>query len=169
MKRVVAYLLTCVLLVQIAGFYLFLAGRLAYLHEQSRAQLKDKPIELLQRLELSEHQYRQARVNPREVKLEGKMYDIARLERVHGRVILYAEHDEAEDNLLAFVNKVFEIASADDKPLPPHFIKWLFVHYLIGCRVELSAPSAHRMEPTGWVASRPPLWVDAQDTPPPKV
>jgi hypothetical protein len=118
MKRFYGLLLTFLLLMQVAGFYIFFVGRLAQLQEASRESLKLKPIELLQRIELSEEDYQKVRVNHREIKLNGAMYDIGRLERINGRVILYAEHDEAEDNLFAFLEEILTRASGDDASIP---------------------------------------------------
>lgn len=168
MKKVVALALTCLLLVQVAGFYLFMAGRIAYLHEQSRERLKEKPIALLERIELSEQHYREARVNHREIKLNGKMYDIGHMERLPGCVILYAERDEAEEDLFAFIQEVFYNAAADDEPVPSHVITLTSLQYLVvGC-MRLPGRPCELFVHRGAFDSRLIVSVAAQDTPPPE-
>ncbi len=168
MRRVFALALTILLSVQIAGFYLFLAGRLAYLHAQSRVLLRQKPIELLERIELSEPEYRQVRVNEREIKVNGKMYDIGRLERMGGRVIVYAEHDKAEDNLMAFIHEILKRAAADDSPLPAQLGKLLSLHYVPAALMGLYTRGYEVLVHRFFFDSRLSLFSTVQDTPPPE-
>ncbi len=107
------------LLLNIAGAYVYFFVRLQQIKTQIRAELKYKPVEELEVLELTANAFQQALVEEHEIEVDGKMYDIARVERKDGRVIVYALHDEAEDNLLSLLDAILKNATKDKKPVPP--------------------------------------------------
>jgi hypothetical protein len=91
------------LLVNISGFYGYFIVRLNQLHEESREALKYLPDSELDHFVLSPQEFKKARVNEREVLINGKMYDIARVHTGSEMIEVFALHDEAEDDLLAFI------------------------------------------------------------------
>jgi hypothetical protein len=155
--------------IQVAGIYLFFVVRLAQVHEESRDRLKEKPLEELERLELTEAEYAEARVNDREVKLNGKMYDIGRMVRESGKVILYAEHDEAEDDLLAFVEEIWKNSQQDQKPVPSFVIHIFTVVYLLPYPIEIVEKSGNWMFPYPCPAKQYSSYVLIKAGPPPRV
>lgn len=164
-----ALFLFLLLWIQVAGIYLFFVVRLAQVHEESRDRLKEKPLEELERLDLTETEYKEARVNHREVKLNGKMYDIGRMVRESGKVILYVEHDEAEDDLLAFVEEIWKNSQQDQKPLPS-FINHLFTSiYLLPHSVTAVGRVGKEIIPFSLSVNHYPSLVLIKDTPPPQV
>ncbi|MFZ5970056.1 MAG: hypothetical protein ACOYXA_00555 [Bacteroidota bacterium] len=118
MKRAAAFFFLSLLLLNIAGAYVYFFVRLQQIKTQMRAELKYKPVEELEVLELTQNAFQQALVGEHEIEVGGKMYDIARVERKGGRVIVYALHDEAEDNLLSLLDAILKNATKDKKPLP---------------------------------------------------
>jgi hypothetical protein len=169
MKRWMALFLFLLLWVQVAGIYLFFVARLAQVHEESRDRLKEKPLEELERLELTETEYEEARVNDREVKLNGKMYDIGRMEREPGKVILYAEHDVAEDDLLAFVEAIWNNSQQDQKPVPS-FVTHLFTSlYLLSNPITDVGRVGKEIIPFSLSVTYYPSLSLTKDTPPPRV
>jgi hypothetical protein len=169
MKRWMALFLFLLVWIQVAGIYLFFVVRLAQVHEESRDRLKEKPLEELERLELTEAEYAEARVNDREVKLNGKMYDIGRMEREPGKVILYAEQDEAEDDLLAFVEEIWKNSQQDQKPVPS-FVTHLFTSiYLLPNPVTGVGRVGEEIIPFSISVNHYPSLILTKDTPPPQV
>jgi hypothetical protein len=107
-----------VFLLHFTGFYIYFVLRLSEIHQEIRSQLKELPTEKLQIIKLSKREFQKAKEGDGEVKVDGKMYDIARIEVINENVLLYVIHDEAEDNLLSFLDEVLKNASRDKKQLP---------------------------------------------------
>jgi hypothetical protein len=169
MKRWMALFLFLLLWIQVAGIYLFFVARLAQVHEESRDRLKEKPLEELERLELTETEYEEARVNDREVKLNGKMYDIGRMQREPGKVILYAEHDVAEDDLLAFVEAIWNNLQQDQKPMPSFVTHMFTVIYLLPYPLKIVERSGEWMTPYPCPAKQYSSYILIKAGPPPRV
>jgi len=124
-KKIFGILFLSVLLLQVAGSYVYFIARLSGIRSEMREQLRHKPDEELSLLTLTQEEFRKARVDDHEVKVDGKMYDIARIVVNEDKVLVYALHDEAEDNLLAFLSEIVKRTSKDKKPLPSQLIQLL--------------------------------------------
>ncbi len=120
-----------ILLLQVAGSYVYFVVRLLGIRHEMREQLKDKPDEHLTLLTLTADEYRKAKVNDHEVRVNEKMYDIARTVVKDNKVLVYALHDEAEDNLLALLNEMVKRSSKDKKPVPSQLIQLLSLQFVI--------------------------------------
>ena len=88
---------------------------------------------------LTPEEYKQIKVNNHEVKINGKMYDHAPLQVEGDLIILYAVHDQNEDNLLSLVREVFKTASHDNKPVPPTITSYFSLLFLVTPAIELAA------------------------------
>jgi hypothetical protein len=118
MLRIVSFMLLLVFSLTFVGFYGYSIFRLVEIKAEMRAQLKLLPRNELKRISLTEHQYHRMKVGDDEIKVAGKMYDIASFELKKDSVILYALHDEAEDDLIAFLNTIIKRTTEDKKPFP---------------------------------------------------
>lgn len=113
-----------------------------------RAALKDLPQEKLEKFSMSLEEFNKVRIDEHEIKVEGRMYDIARIEQDHQRVIVYAVHDEAEDNLLSFLDEIAKRPLQDKKSPPSQILQFIGLTFLppanallynrVGKRLELS-------------------------------
>lgn len=130
-KKLIGIVFLSVLLLQVAGSYVYFIVRLSGIRSEMREQLKYKPDEELTLLTLTKEEFRKAKVNDHEVKVDEKMYDIARIVVQHDKVLVYALHDEAEDNLLALLNEMVERSSNDKKPVPSQLIQLLTLQFVI--------------------------------------
>ncbi len=117
-----------------------------------RAALQAMPQEDLTKLVLSEAEFIRARVEQHEIKVNGKMYDIARVMFENGNVTVWCLHDEAEDNLLAFLDAVSSRAHQDSSPLPQSIQQFLSLTFLIPefqfpcvCYASAKAETAYRI------------------------
>jgi hypothetical protein len=133
-----------------------------------RAQLKELPSEKLQLLKLSPTAFKEAKVDEHEIKVNGKMYDISRIEKAGDTLLVYCLHDEAEDNLLAFLNKILSLP-LKDKNAPSQVLKFTSLTFILP-----STPNFHPLP--GIQSSTNTLYkvgistfVPSLDSPPPKV
>jgi len=125
MKRLVSLLLIFSFLVHLAGAHVYFILRLYEIHMETRAQLKQLPIDQLQVLKMSLLEFEDAQVEEDEIEVEDKMYDVARIEKSGNEITVYCLHDQAEDNLLSFLDEILKKASHDKKPLPLNFLDLL--------------------------------------------
>ena len=101
-----------------------------------REQLKLLPVEKLEKILLSPEAFENARVDEHEIKIDGRMYDIARVQ-IHGdQVIVYALHDAREDSLLTFISFIIKepINKKEMKQIAPFlllvYLPTEVVHYV---------------------------------------
>lgn len=130
MKRVVAVLMLALLGAHLVGSYVYFVIRAAEIKREMRATLRATPAEELDMLVMTRAEFDAAREDEHEIKWQGRMYDVARVEPVAGQVVVYALHDEAEDNLLAFLDAVLKNSAGDKKPVPDSLFSWLSLKYM---------------------------------------
>ncbi len=130
MKKLVGIVFLSVILLQVAGSYVYFIVRLTGIRSEMREQLRYKPDEELTLFMLSREEFRKAKVDDHEVKVDGKMYDIARIVVQEDHVLVYALHDEAEDNLLTLLNEMVKRSSKDKKPVPSQLIQLLTLIFI---------------------------------------
>jgi hypothetical protein len=167
-KKILGTLFLSILLLQVAGSYVYFVVRLSGIRQEMREQLKHKPDEELTLLTLTPDEYKKSRVDDHEVKVNGKMYDIARMTVRNNQVLVYALHDEAEDNLLTLLNEMVERSSKDKKPVPSQLIQLLTLQF---------EPVVNKIpSPTGiWIKHLTPYFatlpaIDGSiESPPPRV
>jgi hypothetical protein len=105
-RKVKAILLLLILVVNASGFYVYYIIQLHRIHIEMRKALQLRPDNELEVLVLTQREFEDARVEEHEVKVHGKMYDIARIKSEGDKVKIYCLHDEKEDDLLAFVDEL---------------------------------------------------------------
>lgn len=91
-------------------------------------QLRSLPAEQLEKIYLSPEEFVRVRVDEHEIKIGGRMYDIARVHTEGDSIIVYALHDAREDNLLNFVS--FIINEPISKKEMKQFAQFLLLLYL---------------------------------------
>lgn len=130
MKKLLTIFFVGIILTQVVGCYVYFASRLISIRHEMREQLKLLPDEELAKFIFTEAEFRQAKVNDHEIKVDGKMHDIARIESKEGQLYVYAVHDEAEDNLLAFLSEIASRSSKDKKPVPSQLLKLISLQFV---------------------------------------
>lgn len=115
MKRLIALIFLVVLVLNVSGTYVFFAIRIGRIYAQRREDLKTPSSSKISRFEFSEAGFQNVRVNKREIKVDGKMYDITQITKSDGRVYVSCIHDEAEDDLFSFLDDVLEQSEKDQR------------------------------------------------------
>jgi hypothetical protein len=114
-----------ILLLNLLGFYSYFFVRLQDIHEASKAALQQIPKSELTHFVFAVEEFNSLKIEDHEIQFEGRMYDIAFTEFDGSVIHVYALHDAAEDNLLAFIKTV--VKRVDDDNQQPEFC---FVNYL---------------------------------------
>ena len=130
MKRAAVIFFLSLLLVQVGGCYIYFVGRLAAIRTEMREQLKYLPEAQLTRFQFTETEFKKAWLEDHEIKVDGKMYDIARVTEQANHIVVLALHDEAEDNLLAFLSEMVSRSANDKKPVPVEVEQLLTLSFL---------------------------------------
>lgn len=71
-----------------------------------REVIQRLPSDQLEIFRMDARTFAEARVDDHEMRVNNRMYDIARVEVKGTQLVVYAMHDEKEDNLLAFLDHV---------------------------------------------------------------
>lgn len=96
-----------------------------------RSKLKELPADQLEVIHLSNKTYQQALRDDDEIEVNGKMYDIARIEVKEKQIIVYALHDSAEDNLLSFLDHVLKNAAQDQQQVPSPLFQFSALTFIL--------------------------------------
>lgn len=131
MKRFSAFVVLLLFSLNFFGFYAYYAFRLVEIRREMRMQLQFLPEEQLNRFVFSTTEYNEVMRGDDEVQVSGCMYDIARMEMYKDSVLILALHDEAEDNLIAFIQTIVERSATDKKPLPTTVMVFFTLVYLL--------------------------------------
>jgi hypothetical protein len=130
MKRILSIAVLILLMVHFIGFYVYFATRQFQIHQQMREHIAQLPDHQLEIFKFTRGQYQRVRVNDSEIKVDGKMYDHSSPQWEGDHVILHARHDEAEDNLIAFLEEIIHTQSTDDRPVPSQLMSFFSLVYL---------------------------------------
>ncbi len=130
MKKLFAIGLVSLFLLHFAGVYTYFGVRLMAIRQEMRELLKATPDEELELIRLTKSEYEKSLHEEDELELNGKMYDIARVQVKDGVYFVYALNDGAEDNLLSFLDEVLKRSSSDKKPVPSQLISFMNWVYL---------------------------------------
>lgn len=138
MKRSTSILLLAAILVHLIGFYVYFVVRLGQIRSEMRENIALLSLEEMQVFELTTDEYESVRVNEHEVKINGRMYDHATPRLEKGMVILYAKHDEAEDDLLALLEEVVSTATSDTQEVPTELTTFFDLDFITQCSLPVS-------------------------------
>jgi hypothetical protein len=131
MKRFPALLILAILVVNAAGFYIYFVIQLNQIRSEMIHTLKFLPDDQLTILKLAKEEYEDSRVDEHEVKVNGKMYDIARIEVKGDTLIIAAMHDEKEDNLMALLGEIISKPLKSDQPVPSAVIQFITLSFIL--------------------------------------
>lgn len=139
-KKLVPFFWLALLLVHLAGFYVYFVFRLEAIHEAAKEAVHHMSDEELERLEFFPTEFARFGDEPDEIRHNGKMYDIARVEHHHGKIIVFALHDRDEDNLFRFISAVIQTAGQDHQPAPLSLTQFLMLQFIPTFRLVLPDP-----------------------------
>lgn len=115
-----------------------------------RVELSLVQTEKLTLIEVAREKFQSSWLDGMEMEWKGKMYDIARVEITDHFAKVYCLRDEAENSLLAFINKVTDTAASDKKQAPPSMQQFLSLEFLLSQKSFLSdlvsTPICHTSE-----------------------
>jgi hypothetical protein len=129
-KRTYAILMFMILFVNSAGFYVYYVVQLQQIHAEMRERLRYLPDDELELFVLSTKKYQDSKVDENELKLGGKMYDIARVKLKDDLVFVYCVHDKKEDNLLTLIGTIVSEPLEDRSDIPVTVMNFISLIFL---------------------------------------
>lgn len=129
-RRSISILLLTLLLANFAGSYIYFVFRALQIKREMRALLATLPDEELELIILTPEEFKQARVEDHEIKVHGRMFDIARVVEKDSKLYVYGVYDEDEDNLLSLLDAVLNNLQNDSTQTPPSISLFSALHYL---------------------------------------
>ena len=133
-----------------------------------KAQLRTLSNDQLTRLELSLEEYLAAKVEDHELKINGKMYDIAREELIGGKIMVDALQDEAEDSLFSFLDEITKRTTHDKARASTSLIQFTTLHFLIPNFSNLTSSVSECMHTTTGYQFSISSYCRAIESPPPR-
>jgi hypothetical protein len=118
------------LLANFTGGYVYFFVRGMQIKRDMHELLKNLPDDELELIILTPEEFKTARVEYHEIKVDGKMYDIARIQTIDEALHVYCVHDEEEDNLLTFLNAVLNNIQNDRQSIPNAIVQFTGLQYL---------------------------------------
>jgi hypothetical protein len=137
--------MVALLVVHLAGFYVYFVVRLGDLRMAMREKLADLPADQLEIISIPTTKFRSAWLLEREMELNGKMYDIARVQKQGQNILVYCLHDKDEDGLLSFISAVVEMSRQDNEQAPISVIQFFNLEFVVAdilCPYRQSVPNA---------------------------
>jgi hypothetical protein len=169
MKKIPAFLLLAVLLVNAAGFYVYYAIELNRIHREMRAKIRQMPDHALTRLSLTHQQFENSFVENDEVKVNGKMFDIGRIKTTSDSVIVFALHDEKEEDLMAFVNDIVSKPFDQKSGVTEFVVNYIGLNYLPGQQVREFSTEGSSITHFSQYTHSSNVWFRRVDFPPPRM
>jgi hypothetical protein len=130
-KKYTSLLLVGVLVIHLAGFYVYFMVRLGDLRMKMREKLAELPADQLEAVRIPLHLFKTSWIEDKEIKWQGKMFDVARVERQDNIVIVYCIHDKDEDNLLSFIGAVIDMSQQDTQSTPSSVTQFFSLKYIL--------------------------------------
>lgn len=133
-----------------------------------RARLATMPDEELEVVMLTPEVFQQARVEDHEIKVNGSMFDIARVVEKDSLFYVYGVYDEDENNLLSLLDAVLNNLQNDSGQAPPNFSLFSVLYYLpVTFDYHLTALPEKTFSQTVYTKSLV-SFISLIDSPPPK-
>jgi hypothetical protein len=133
-----------------------------------RNRLKVLPADQLDVLHLQISEYERSVRGDDEIELNGKMYDIARVEMKNNKVIVYCLHDSAEDNLLSLLDQVLKSAAKDSQQASSSLFQFNFLSFILPSAFSVTDLSTSILCPFTSYLIGDSSFVTSLDTPPPQ-
>lgn len=130
-RKYTALLVVALLLVHLAGFYVYFVVRLGDLRMSMREKISHLPADQLEVVRVPASEFRKHWLEDREMEWQGNMYDIARVEKSGTDILVYGLHDKDEDGLLNFIGAVVDMARQDDQQAPAPVVQFFGLKYVI--------------------------------------
>lgn len=130
-RKYTALLVVALLLVHLAGFYVYFVVRLGDLRMSMREKISLLPADQLEAVRVPAAEFRKQWLEDREMEWQGNMYDIARIEKSGTDILVYGLHDKDEDGLLNFIGAVVDMARQDAQQTPAPVVQFFALKYVI--------------------------------------
>lgn len=129
MKRLFSALLLTVLCLNLVGGYVYFFFRAIHIKQEMRKLVRSLPDEQLSQFTFTPGAFEGAHVDNHELKVDGKMYDIARIHIDGNLVRVFALHDKAEDKLLGFLDTTLNRLQNDTTQPPGSIMQFTLLQY----------------------------------------
>jgi hypothetical protein len=122
------------------GFYVHYVLELWQIKKEMREILRTLPDETLEVLTLTVEQYQDALVEDWEIKVDGKMYDVARVSREDGVIKVFCLHDAKEDNLFLLLGEIVAKPLHNNHKIPLIAVAYFSLIFIAATTFTLMVP-----------------------------
>jgi hypothetical protein len=129
-KKYFSILILTLLMIHLAGFYVYFVVRLGEVRMEMRKKLASLPDDRLEVVAVPKASFKASWLEEREMKWKGRMYDIARVEVGEKTILVFCLHDEDEDGLLSFLSSVAETSRQDRRDAPDSLVQFFSLKFV---------------------------------------
>jgi hypothetical protein len=168
-KKVLSIMVLFILLVNVAGFYAYYVVQLNRIHKEVREALILRPDNEFEILVLSNDAYQKSIVEEGEIRVNNKMYDVARITNLRDSVKVYALHDGKEEDLQSLLNEIVSKPLNGKSAVPNAVLLYLSLVFItpahdiiIGTNDQeefLTTSYCFSMKPAVLLQETPPPWI----------
>lgn len=166
MKRIIAVGFLVILALQFVGFYVYFGARLLAIRQEMRAALAALPEEKMEKIFFSSDEFKKLDIEENEIELSGKMYDFAKIVKSEDGYILFALHDEHEDNMLSLLDEMIKRSTNDKKPIPSELGQFFALVFLPAPISSGFSYSKIVLSPTEYINTYQSVTLSIQSPPP---
>jgi hypothetical protein len=130
-KKIASAFLLSVVLFNTAGFYLYCAFKVYRIHEEMRATLKSLPDNELQVVIRSMSDFDEMVGDEDEIRIDDRMFDIAKIEFSEQGVKLYGKYDDQESDLLSLAKKVLISPVSKNGSMPDCVLDFITLAFIV--------------------------------------
>ncbi|MBL7865171.1 MAG: hypothetical protein JNK10_09860 [Cyclobacteriaceae bacterium] len=142
-KKLFSLFLVAILLLHLAGFYIYFVVRLGEIRMNQREALAHLPVEQLEAIVMPRASFRAAWMEEREMEWQDRMYDIGRVEASGEWITVYGLEDKDEENLLSMLSAVVRMSTQDTSSAPTSVTQFFSLEYLVGQVDQPNPPPPH--------------------------
>ena len=140
MRKPSAIVFLVLLLANGLGFYVYYVLELWQIKKEMRETLRTLPDEKLEVLTLTMEQYQNALVEDGEIKVNGKMYDVARVSHRDGLIKVFCLHDSKEDNLFLMLGEIVAKPLHNNHKIPDIAVAYFSLIFITATILTLISP-----------------------------
>lgn len=146
-KKAFSFLVLAVVIIHLAGFYVYFVVRLDEIRTSMRLKLAEFPTNQLQAISIPFDKFQSSWLGDLEMEWKGNMYDIARVQPSGDDVVVFCLRDEDEDGLLNFIGAVVDMSRQDTRPAPPQVVQFFSLKYVTSLPLAITPLKRGIIEP----------------------
>jgi len=167
-KKAFSFVILALVLVHLAGFYMYFVVRLGEIRMSMRMKLADLPAEQLQAIPIPVQDFQSRWLDDHEMEWRSNMYDIARVKPSGDMIVVFCLRDNDEDGLLNFMVTIVDMTRQDSRPAPTQVVQFFSLKYVASPPLAVVPVASRLVAPYSYSSVFPNSLSVVPSSPPPR-